>query len=612
MKTHLKILSFLLIIILSSIQPFLSANGVKGAEYRTKLTYIYGRFEVRMKSADREGILSSFFTYFDGTPTDPWSSSKWNEIDIEILGRYDNQVQFNIITLGQTNHVRANLVNFNPAIDFHTYAFEWTPAYVAWFIDGAEVYRQTQSHIQTLTREQIIMMNIWNPDYANWVGKWDPLALPAFAYYDWMTYYSYTPGSGNYGTSNNFSYQWKDEFDSFDDTRWEKSTHTFSGNNCDFIPENVVFNNGKMVLCLTDATNLGFVDKQSPSILWARADEEKVMVAFTEALNKTSAETKSKYLISGVTINSAELLPDNSTVKLSISGLNPLNSYNLIAVNIIDTNAVPNNMSGKVVPLIMAKPLSFPVKINAGGGAAQGFLANQNWDAATEYGYMDGNSSEYPATLQIYGTNLDSIYRSDQYGLVAYRIRVPNGKYNLRLMFAEKYFSSPQQRVFDVFIQGNLILNNLDIYKQVGMNTAYDIVANNIEVGNEILEINFSAEVDNAMLNGLIIESVTTGVKDDTQLTPEEFYLEQNYPNPFNGKTVINYSLASPDNISIELFNILGEQIFFKDLGLVPAGSHNYILDTSSLRGSSLTSGVYFYVFSGTKIRETRKLVLLN
>ena len=84
MKAQIKFLPVTLIIFFLSIQPFLSAKNFKGAEYRTKLAYTYGRFEVRMKSADREGMLSSFFTYFDGTPADPWSSSKWNEISLMI------------------------------------------------------------------------------------------------------------------------------------------------------------------------------------------------------------------------------------------------------------------------------------------------------------------------------------------------------------------------------------------------------------------------------------------------------------------------------------------------------------------------------------------------
>ena len=242
MKTKLQLI---ILLFLFSIPLDLFANIFKGAEYRTKLSYTYGRFEVRMKSSYREGMLSSFFTYYDGGG----GIGNWNEIDIEIMGRYYDNVQFNTITPNQTNHVSHKPMLTSPHLDYHTYAFEWTPQYVAWFIDDVEVLRQTGAHIQTLTLPQKIMMNIWNPLFENWAGIFNPDALPAFSYYDWVSYYSYTPGTGNYGTGNNFTHDWTDNFDSWDTNRWDKATHTFNGNGCDFIQENAVFIDGKLVLC---------------------------------------------------------------------------------------------------------------------------------------------------------------------------------------------------------------------------------------------------------------------------------------------------------------------------------------------------------------------------
>ena len=64
----------------------------KGAEYRTKEAFTYGRFEAHYKPANREGVVSSFFTYHEIT-----DSTSWNEIDIEVIGRYQNNIQFNVI-----------------------------------------------------------------------------------------------------------------------------------------------------------------------------------------------------------------------------------------------------------------------------------------------------------------------------------------------------------------------------------------------------------------------------------------------------------------------------------------------------------------------------------
>jgi beta-glucanase (GH16 family) len=157
----------------------LSAKNYKGAEYRTHEEFLYGRFDVRYKPANREGVVSSFFTYHEIE-----DSTGWNEIDLEFIGRYNNTLQLNVITPGQQFHIRSQHLLFDPYSDFHEYSFEWTPDYVAWFIDGAEVYRQSGEHISLLRYHQKIMMNIWNPVFTNWVGYFDDSYLPAVSVYD--------------------------------------------------------------------------------------------------------------------------------------------------------------------------------------------------------------------------------------------------------------------------------------------------------------------------------------------------------------------------------------------------------------------------------------------
>ncbi|MBC8041850.1 MAG: family 16 glycosylhydrolase [Rhizobacter sp.] len=235
----------------------------KGGEFATKEKYRYGRFEVKMKSARGSGLVSSFFTYHD---TANFTSSLWNEIDIEMLGRYESQVQFNTITAGQVSHVIDLIGPFLPHDNFYTYAFEWTPTYVAWFYNGVEVARQTDtgtgqnySPVSSLSRYQSIMMNIWSSRSASWVGNLDAGRVPAYAMYDYVSYASHTPGTGTAGTGNNFTPQWKDDFDVWDTNRWRKSINgTWYDNVADFIPENVVFKDGYMILCFTTPDSTGY------------------------------------------------------------------------------------------------------------------------------------------------------------------------------------------------------------------------------------------------------------------------------------------------------------------------------------------------------------------
>lgn len=223
-----------------------------GAELRTKEAYVYGRFEVRMRSAAGSGLVSSFFTYSDASyPT-------WNEIDLEILGRYSGENQFNQIT-GQAgsevNHVRRYAAGFNPHEGFHVYAFEWYPDSVVYYVDGARAHRAL-TDARELKYPQKIMMNIWVSSSVDWVGPFDPARLPAYAFYDYVAYSAFTPKAGPGGSD--FTLRWKDDFTAWNEARWEKSTHTFTNNLAQFQPANVVLRDGYAVLCLTEKGKEGF------------------------------------------------------------------------------------------------------------------------------------------------------------------------------------------------------------------------------------------------------------------------------------------------------------------------------------------------------------------
>jgi len=602
--TNLKSIFVLILVFCFSINS--SAKIYKGAEYRTKLAYTYGRFETSIKSAYREGMLSSFSTYHDEAGT-----QNWNEIDIEILGRYPNDVQFNTITPGQANHVGHYPLFTSPHLDYHTYAFEWTPDYVSWFIDGVEVLKQTGSHIQTLTKAQKIMMNIWNPQYENWAGVFNPEALPAFAFYDWVSYYSYTPGTGDYGTDNNFTHDWTDEFDSWDTDRWDKATHTFEGNGCDFIQENAVFQNGKLILCLTKDSNIGYTDVQPPIVLFARGESEsKVVVAFSEELDQTSAETSSNFTIPDVTIISASLLSDLKTVELNVSGLDLNSVKSIIIANIKDRAAIPNMMVLRALNIIMANPLEFPIKINCGGASALGYLADQGWEAAVEYGYLDGNL--YSNSYQINGTTEDDIYHSEINGNVNYQIRIPTGNYDVKLMFSENFFTSIGQRKFDVYIEGNKVLTNLDIYQLVGSHSAYEAPFTNIHVEDGILEIYFAAKINNGLLNGIVITQNTTGLNNELESLPEEFKVEQNYPNPFNGSTIIKYYLAQQSLVFFSIYDLLGNLVYSKYAGELSSGWHNIQWQAVNNLNEQLSSGVYIARLESKFGINNQKIILLK
>jgi len=567
------------------------SKAYKGAELRTIEAFKYGRFEVCYLPPAATGVLANFFTYHDFTT----GTIEWNEIDIEILGRYEDDVQCTIIGPRQFIYNSHSVVNFNPTEDYHVYAFEWTPDYVAWFIDGTEIYRQTDEHISQLIFPQQLMLNIWAPDgNGTWPGKWDPDILPVFAYYDWVSYAAFAPDSGDTGTDNNFKKQWQDDFDSWDQTRWSKATHTWGGNRVDFMTENSVFIDGKMILCLTDENNLGYVDNTPPDILWARARRNKLTVRFSEKVDSTAAQIPANYSISGITITEAKLLKDQRTAEVTISELDPSKSYNLVVFGIKDTPPGTNTKTFTSESIIQAKDVTFPLKINVGGEAIYNgeYLEDRVWGPDAEYGHMDGYDDVWPET-DIQGTEMDSLYFNSVHEMVKYKIRVPNGIYDVMLHMSENKYSESGERVFSVAIERQDIVTNLDIYNEVGQFHAYNLEARNVQVEDGIIDIHFYNWKNKPTLSGLTINQISTSINSKPGTGDLKFELNQNYPNPFNQKTTIGYSIPTKATVTLDIYNVLGQKLDTLNFGIKESGDHkfNYLAD-------ALGSGLYLYKIS--------------
>lgn len=579
----------------------------KGAELRTKSTYIYGRFEVNYKASYGAGQTSTFFTYHE---LGSGGVSEWNELDIEILGRYTDDVQFNPITPGQANHEHHQWVNFDPTADFYTYAIEWTPDYVAWFVEGEEVHRQTGDHITALNLDQKIMMNIWPPAYSSWVGTLDSRMLPFFAYYDWVSYASYTPGSGDVGTGNNFTFLWRDDFESWDTNRWAKASHTWNGNNSDFTPDNCVFLDGKMVLCLTDAVNTGYTDKNKPFVQFARYERDTVLVAFSEEITQESAEKVGNYLISGVTVVKAIQQLNHRHVKLIVEGLDENSSHSLVVLGIKDLATPANTLLGQSVPIQTLPGWQYPLKINVGGDAYGDWLADQNWTPEGDYGQLGGTPGSFYGQA-ISGTTDDLVYQTEQRGIVKYQVRLSAGAYDVTLMLAENYFSAADCRLMDINVEGEYVVRDLDLFAEVGSHTAFLLEVPNVRINDGILDIHLADNKDYTLLNGVIIYQHVSETGQSENGIPAQFYLSQNYPNPFNPVTTIEYRIMSPADVTIKIYNLLGREIACVVDNFLNSGK--YVIDWQP---DNVPGGLYFYRMdvshAGESFSETRKMILVK
>ena len=97
------------------------------------------------------------------------------------------------------------------------------------------------------------------------------------------------------------------------------------------------------------------------------------------------------------------------------------------------------------------------------------------------------------------------------------------------------------------------------------------------------------------------------GIEDEFGSVPAEYTLSQNHPNPFNPTTTIKYRLPLSGEVSLIVYNLLGEEVASLVNGTVPAGNHRVSWDASNV-----ASGIYFYRLQAGDFVQTRKMLLLK
>ena len=94
---------------------------------------------------------------------------------------------------------------------------------------------------------------------------------------------------------------------------------------------------------------------------------------------------------------------------------------------------------------------------------------------------------------------------------------------------------------------------------------------------------------------------------------PRAHSLAQNYPNPFNAGTVIKFNCCMTEsNVTLVIYNILGQPVAKLVSGQAAAGEHSVSWDGKDDRGNLLSSGIYLYRMTAGGYSRTMKLVILR
>ena len=254
------------------LSPTARAKSYKSGELETKARYGFGAFEARIRTAQGPGVVSTFFLWKPDSEKAP--SVPWHEIDFE-MGQASGDIQTQVMTPGasppmyRTEHAVAHTLPYRPHQGYFTYRIEWTPDYIAFFVDGKEVRRETDkteyasmflkdaSGDTPASERMELRTGVWpgEPSIYGWSGPFDGSTVPTAHFVDYVKVWDYTPNQ-----ADKFATVLLDEqFNSLNYSVWYPAQWTFDFSASDYISQNIGAKDGRLVVALTTAAGQGIL-----------------------------------------------------------------------------------------------------------------------------------------------------------------------------------------------------------------------------------------------------------------------------------------------------------------------------------------------------------------
>ncbi|BDD01990.1 malectin domain-containing carbohydrate-binding protein [Persicobacter psychrovividus] len=182
----------------------------------------------------------------------------------------------------------------------------------------------------------------------------------------------------------------------------------------------------------------------------------------------------------------------------------------------------------------------YVIGLNCGGGNYQ--------DAAGNLFLSDDlftGGSTYSVSTDIAGTDDDVLYQTERVGEnFSYQIPVENGMYKLTFKLAELGWQEAGKRIFNVDVEGNRALSDLDLFAVAGYQTAYD-VDEIVTVTDGTLDIAVTGVERSGKINAILVQTVEA---EETLPVPQNLTANQDL-------TTVNLQWSSLDDASLN-FNI--------------------------------------------------------
>jgi len=196
------------------------------------------------------------------------------------------------------------------------------------------------------------------------------------------------------------------------------------------------------------------------------------------------------------------------------------------------------------------------------------------------------------------------------------------------LVFDTIAVNTQDSRMFYIFNQGNA---SLVVHNVVSTNsfftvdsTAFSIPANDstdvivtfapTTVGLHSGWLNFISNDPNTDTLRVYVEGFAdpgVGIAGD-QALPQHFAVSRNYPNPFNPSTTISYQLPRMAEVSLIIYNVLGQRVRTLVQGQKSTGYYQAVWDGRNDAGLTVGSGIYIYRFQAAATGESEKFLQIH
>ncbi len=259
-------------------------------------------------------------------------------------------------------------------------------------------------------------------------------------------------------------------------------------------------------------------------------------------------------------------------------------------------------------------PPAFQIFFNVNWGDTTGLGYGGFWPLAVDYMvdlsmalHPDSNLTEVP--IYVYAADWEGAYETFEEVPDAYASFAVNDDDNIVEVAVPRAAINAGTDIMPwVYVVGNDNWDNEEYWPNTAVEgwsedwpPVYYALDYNFISGNSVKKI-----ADHSIING--VEDRATDYS-----KVKGFGLVRNYPNPFNPSTIITFQLSHPQNITVSVYNTLGQKVAtLLNNKQLHAGTNNIRWNGKDSNGHSVTSGVYFYRISSKDYSITKKMMLLK